>query len=236
MVHHGVFLGILVGALVVGTLGIAHAVAILELSSGTTTQTITDNALGLDLDPADGSIIFSGPIGNFLLNLTIGLSKPQVGGDEDAILDLLSFNASTVFGGTLVIRFTDVDFILPQNANGATSAIGGTMTGAGSVTFKTFLDDTNTAFGTGTPLANLGPYTGTPVFPTPFSGSSSIGVTTSDPFSLTEVVTLTHTGAAMTSFDATLRVGSPEPTSLLLLGSGLAGLGLLGRKKFKVRS
>lgn len=76
-----------------------------------------------------------------------------------------------------------------------------------------------------------------------FINSQLIGTTFSPPglFSATlgDIGTLsldnsfTSTASATTTVQGSLPVPAPEPTSLLLLGSGLAVLGLLGRKKHK---
>lgn len=204
-------LAVLCGVLVVGTLPSAQATAILTLS----------DSLGHSatvLDPLNtGLLTFNGALGNFNVNVTTGLSKPVIGDSDHARLDLSSVNVSGLGAGVLTIQFTDIDFTLPIAQDIATSSLGGVTDG--SVSFTSFLDNSNTPFGTGTLLASLGP-----LGPGAFSGSSTGAVTTHNPFSLTERVIITQNAGAVTSFNAAAEVVVPEPSSLLFLATGLASL------------
>jgi len=98
---------------------------------------------------------------------------------------------------------------------------------SGTILYEAFLGPANAFFSTAIPLAAVGP-SGPGI-----SGSaSSSQIVSPGPFSLTERVTISITGPinitapASASFNAALAV--PEPGLLLLLGTGLLGVGLLG--------
>ncbi len=196
----------------------ANATAQLSLVSGVNSVTIVDVG-------NVGTITFSGPLGNFVVNVTTGITKPILGSATAPQMDLNSVNVtSQLLGGTIQIMFTDTDFIGPV-AGFFQAMIGGTT--QGTVVFNTYLDPGNVPFGTAialTPTATFTPgaFSGT------FNSSSILPVLTT--YSLTEVVTITQGAQSATSFDAHLST-VPEPSALLLLGTGLSALGIWRLRK-----
>lgn len=182
-------------------------------TDGGYTTTVADSSL-----IPDGVISFNGSIGSWTVNVTTGVSDPQIGPGQ---LDLNSINVSGGTG-TLDILLTDTDYTGPVPAY--TADYGGTT--MGSVFFL---------FGYG---ASNGEFTST-VFTPPFtvsggafSGSATGAVTQNDPYSLTISTSITHTAAGQsTSFNVQL-APVPIPPTVWLFGSGLLGLiGISRRKK-----
>jgi PEP-CTERM motif len=169
---------------------------------------------------------FPGSVGTWALTVTTGYGN----GNSDIFgIDLNSIAASSSAGGTLRITLTETDLSLGANGAPVTvnSAIGGTT--QGTVSYKSWLDDANSALNLTNPTGQ-----GTLLF----SGSSSTMVfaasgqgTTraSDPFAMTLQVDITHTGRATSSFDFAATV--PEPGTLALLSVALLGAGFAARRR-----
>ena len=194
---------------------VANAVTTLSLSDGTVTVLCADGA-ACDANGTAGAVTFIGSVGVFNLNVTTGLSTPFY---PDNHMDLNSVNATSATGGTLTVMLSQNGF---SGAGTYVSAIGGTSGGA--VAASAYADASNALFGTGTALGatqNFG--TGA------FSGSWNGAYAGASPYSLTQIVSITHRGAATTSFDYELKV--PEPGTLALLGLGLIGIGASRRRR-----
>lgn len=197
-----------------------QATPVLELSGdgGATWTSITDNLLG-DLNPAQGAILYSvppgGPLGGFSVIVSTGLTMPTIGTSALPEMDLAVVGTSSN-AGSLLVRFTETGFgPLAPGIDGFQSAVGGTT--QGTAHFWTYLDQTNTQFGTGTLLSDMGPFAGA------FSDVDTLLISPTSPFSLTTVAQINHGGSVgTTSFDLHT-TPIPEPSTLALLGSGILG-------------
>ena len=214
------FAGVAAAALLVGSAAPSHAMLMLTVSDGTTTDTVNDLS-------NSGGATFMGAIGAFNFNVVTGTSMPLIGSAALPTLDLNSIDITSRggSGGTLTFKLTDTDYIGVPGTTHFYDAVGGTLTGVGSsFQVKTFMDCSNTAFGTTTALTSE-TFTGSA-----FSGSQDAYVAScGGHYSLTQLATLTLPGSAMYSGDSNLSV--PEPSTIALFGAGLLGLGFALRRK-----
>ncbi|MGF1540389.1 MAG: hypothetical protein ACFCU5_08050 [Pleurocapsa sp.] len=185
-----------------------------------------------DIATLPGVVAYNNSIGSFLVNVATGISKPLLGSDKLAHIDLNSVNVSGA-AGDLYIAFSDTDFVGTFKNTTYKSLIGGTTNG--TVTAKTFLDNSNTLFGEGIELANFGTFS-----KGAFSNEISGLVNTDSPYSLTSIVKVSHTGAyKVSSFDLEVQQQQsvPEPASAAaLLALGLVGAATGANKAVKRNS
>jgi hypothetical protein len=201
------------GLFIFASLNTAYASPVLqiELQSG---ATIIDSPTG------PSPLSFTAAIGVFDTTVDIGFAT------DLPSIDLTSLVYSSTAGGTLTIKLSATGFTNPIGARNWLSQVSANWnTGATTVSFQTYLDNNNTMFGTATLLSSL-------LDVTSASGSSATTAAsvTSDPFSLTEVLTITTSEGGTFSGDASL-TDAPEPTSLALLGTGMAAIGAVSRRR-----
>jgi len=217
-------LAVLAGAALLVGPSPAQAAFTLSLSDGTTTTTVTDQTFGPsgDLDPASGQIIFSGAIGVFNVNISVGTS-----------------NAPNGFPALLTINNTSISAAgLPANTSSTLTLVlqdTGFMGPAGSVTAETQLSTTQLPANTtvtgqtsvnGTPLTliTLNTVGGGRVFDT-------VNIATT-PFTLTNTTTFTVVAGPNGSGPSTvvqftgLTSVTPEPGTMAMAFSALPLLGL----------
>ncbi len=197
----------------------------IKLTSGVSTTTVTDGGAG-DLCAAAGCVTFSGGVGNFTLNMTTGTTL----GPSVPDLNLNSIDVTNTKGGTLTIWASDQGYTLPAGPKKLISAVGGTSNPGSNLTAQQWFNTDNVLFST----SGFTPGLQGPFGPPAYAGTSTVPfLYPGGPFSLTEKVDITHTGATRTGLGS-LRstVVASEPGIMMILGGGLIGLAGWGKRRF----
>lgn len=206
--------------------------------AGTLTLKLIDLGTGANTTVVDlggtGMVVFNGVVGNFIVNVTTGLSKPILGGGNVAKMDLSSVNVSCLGGtcpgpvpDTLRILLSDKNFSPNSDGGLFTGNVGGTLASGASAVFKAWMSSTNTLFAAGGPTLTLGTFN-----TVAFSGSSSTFVAPTQTYSMTLQADLKNpAGTKSDSFDFEVNAPTPEPGTIALLGAGLLLLGVGARRR-----
>jgi hypothetical protein len=197
--------------------------------------TCNDNQAGCDNNLAVNEINFSQVTAGSVVSTTNVSFTNSPGSAIGGVLDL-NYTANCLgascVGGTVTFLASATDFTLPPSGTTTlNSHIGGTIQGIGTnnVTAQQWLVDANTLFTqVGCTPGVQGPFTATS-----FQDDATAQCTYTIPYSLTDRVIVNVAPGSSTTGDfvSTASGKVPEPSSMLLLGFGLVGLGIWGRSR-----
>ncbi len=180
------------------------------------TQLVTDS-------DGDGVVTHNGGVGNMVVDVTTGTTKPVVGSAIDPTLAIESINVSGG-AGTIYIQFSDTDFTgsLPFMSTLTFNNI----TGGGTVEASSYIGTSNTLYDLDTLIADHGSFSGT----LPSADDLYGGPSPSVPYSLTTFLTITHSDAGQVSSSSLQVDAVPEPITMLGAGAAIAFGGAFKRK------
>lgn len=201
---------------------VTNAAPTLYLSDGTTTVTCADGA-ACDSASAANVVAYIGAVGIFDINVSTGVGNLA---SPVNLMDLISLNMSVLGGtGALTIKFSDTDY---TNVGMIGVEWGGAVSGALGVTGAAYYGLSNLLFEQSGLIGAEGPFTGG-AFAASFDGATP----TSGPYSLTQVITISATGAG--NYSGNMELLIPEPGALALVAVGLLGAAGASRRRITAK-
>lgn len=227
LLKKGALLAALATVALLGGAGSAQAGFKLRLTEGSLVTTITGGGGGVGVS----NLVF----GDFLINFIGGLSKPLIGGTNEAAMSIGTLTVrSTGTGGTLSVELTDTDFDIGND--GPFFKVVSSITGItnGQVRYQSWVDASNAEFGHGSTTGLQGSFTGVFV-----DTVEKLLPGDSDKFSITSQTLITlGPDATFSSTDGITTVtptpgeviqgAAPAPAAVVLALTGLPVLGLGG--------
>lgn len=199
---------------------VSQAGLMIQITDGTTTLTVADGN-AMDGISATGAVSYSGAFGGWMVTAGFGSSFA-----DPLAMHLSAMVIGDRTDGRVWIKFTQTD--LDAALDPITfHAYGGGSSSSGAVqsNWAGYVDDGNVAFGTGQTIFGSGGFATA-------GGTQSVGL--NGTYSATLVADFDYSNIGNgynygSSLDLSLVI--PEPTTLALLGLGLAGLGVTRRRR-----
>lgn len=207
----------------------ANAVPTLRLTQGANVLLVEDGDAN-DGNAGAGVVSYAGPIGDFPLTSSIGITKPTLGSPLQPSLDLLSVQlSSTISSASIEVAFSDTNFTTPGPTISLPSLIGGTTNG--TIRYQTYASLSNAVFATDILISDSGV-----LGPGAFAFSDLASIALQGTYSLTTIVTVTH-GASLvnSSFNATVEISEPALISLTTLSGLMFIAGISARRRQRRR-